>query len=159
MKNDIKVRFEKNEDAECIEVIVRAPERSGDVDRLMHLISGAPPELIVTEDKSGALIKLAPSDIVSVSVSGKTLQIATETERYTVRRPLHDFEKKLDASNFVGISRHEIINLDKVIKFDFTLGGTLRLELAGGMETWASRRNIPLIRKKLLNKEGDRDDS
>ena len=159
MKNDIKVRFEKNEDAECIEVIVRAPERSGDVDKLMHLISGNTPELIVAEDKSGALIKLDPSDIVSVSVSGKTLQILTENERYTVRRPLHDFEKKLDASNFVGISRHEIINLDKVTKFDFTLGGTLRLELAGGMETWASRRNIPLIRKKLLNKEGDRDDS
>ena len=69
-----------------------------------------------------------------------------------MRQSLHDFEKKLDADNYVGISRYEIINLDKVRKFDFTLGGTLRLELAGGMETWASRRNIPLIRKKLLKK-------
>lgn len=152
MKKNTKVRFEKNEDADCIEVIVRAPEKNGDVDELMRLISGNQPEYIVAEDKNGALTKLDPSDIVSVSVTGKILQIVTENERYTVRQSLHDFEEKLDANTFVGISRYEIINLDKVKKFDFTLGGTLRLELSGGMETWASRRNIPLIRQRLLNK-------
>ena len=152
MKKNINVRFEEDKNAERIEVIIRAPERSGDVDELMRLISGDQPEPIVAEDKNGALKKLDPSDVVSVSVSGKILQIVTETGRYTVRQSLHDFEKKLDADNYVGISRYEIINLDKVRKFDFTLGGTLRLELAGGMETWASRRNIPLIRKKLLKK-------
>ena len=47
----------------------------------------------------------------------------------------------------------EIVNLDKVLRYDFTLAGTLRLELTGGIETWASRRCIPVIRKRLQGKE------
>ncbi len=33
-----------------------------------------------------------------------------------------------------------------------TISGTLRLELEGGMETWASRRCIPEIRRRLKGK-------
>ena len=101
----------------------------------------------------GTGIRIDPDEIVSVSVYGKLSQIVTEEERHTVRQTLQSLESKLQNGRFVRISRHEIVNLDKVKKYDFTLGGTLRLELAGGMETWASRRNIPLIRKKLLERE------
>ena len=66
---------------------------------------------------------------------------------------IHSLKSALDAQRFVRISRYELVNLDMVRKFDFTLGGTLRLELAGGMETWASRRCIPAIRARLKGKE------
>ena len=62
----------------------------------------------------------------------------------------------LDKKHFLRISRFEIVNLNKVLRYDFTLAGTLRLELAGGIETWASRRCIPAIRKRLLGKEETR---
>ena len=39
-------------------------------------------------------------------------------------------------------------------KYDFTIGGTLRIEFSNGMETWASRRYIPLIRQRLSGEEG-----
>ena len=67
---------------------------------------------------------------------------------------MSEFEEKLDPGKFVRVSRFEIVNLDKVTNFDFTLGGTLRLELTGGMETWASRRSIPIIKERLLGEEG-----
>ena len=66
---------------------------------------------------------------------------------------MNEIEKKLTDKRFVRISRYEIVNLDKIIKYNFTLGGTLRLEFSSGMETWASRRNIPIIRKKLTERE------
>ena len=56
--------------------------------------------------------------------------------------------------SFLRVSRFEIINLKKVRKYDFTLVGTLRVEFDNGMETWASRRYIPLIKERLSGEEG-----
>ena len=62
-------------------------------------------------------------------------------------------EEKL-SRKFLRISRFELINLSKVKKYDFTIGGTLRIEFENGMETWASRRYIPIIRERLTGEEG-----
>ena len=145
----IKVIFEEDPSSDQIEVRIRAPEKDKEVTDLIERISVLPPDTILAADRDGSLKRINVREIVSVSVAGKQAQIITEDERYTVRQPLQSFEDVLEARRFVRISRYEIINLDKVRKFDFTLAGTLRIELAGGMETWASRRNIPLIRKKL----------
>ena len=61
-------------------------------------------------------------------------------------------ESQLDAWTFLRISRHEIINTDKIRKYDFTVSGMPRLELAGGIETWVARRCIPALRKRLKGK-------
>ncbi|MBR0231504.1 MAG: LytTR family transcriptional regulator DNA-binding domain-containing protein [Clostridia bacterium] len=153
MNREVKIRFEEDPEANCIEICIRALKRDQGIDELIASISAALPEMITATGADGAFIKISTADIVSVSVNGKYLQIVTEKDRYIVRQSLHDFEEKLDAKNFVRISRYEIVNIGKIKKYDFTLGGTLRLELAGGMETWASRRSIPLIRKKLTEKE------
>ena len=152
MKQRITVSFEEDPAAEGIEVRIRAKERGEDVDALIASISGLSQELITVIDPDGAFVSIPPFDIVSVSVDGKVLRIVTEEGRYTIRQTLQSLESRLEPQGFVRISRYELVNLDKVIKFDFTLGGTLRLELAGGMETWASRRNIPAIRKKLMER-------
>lgn len=149
----IRIQFEQDAALDNIEVIIRAAARDDDVAALIGRISAEPPKSITVTEHDGTLIKITPQDIVSVSVCGKLVQIVTEKDRYTVRQPLQSFESRPEFQQFVRISRYEMINLDKVIKFDFTLGGTLRLELAGGMETWASRRNIPLIRKKLMERK------
>ena len=149
----INVVFEEDASLDRIEVLVRAPERDAEAEALLDRISDRAPETLTVAEADGALRNLDVRDIVSVSISGKQAQIVTENGRYTARQPLQSLESRLDEHRFVRISRYEIVNLDKVRKFDFTLGGTLRIELAGGMETWASRRNIPLIRRKLLGKE------
>ena len=111
---------------------------------------------MLASDGEGNLTPVNLRDIVSVSVEDKQIVILTSGNRYTVRQPLQSFEERLKTAvsgRFIRISRYEIVNLDKVRKFDFTLSGTLRLELAGGIETWASRRNIPAIRKKLSERK------
>ena len=149
----IKVIFEQDQTLDAIEVTVRASERDAEVAVLLERIDGRSPEPLVVTDSDGALIKIAPDDVVSVSVSGKYTQLVTEKNRYTMRQPLQALENMPEFDRFVRISRYELVNIDKVVKFDFTLGGTLRLELAGGMETWASRRNISLIRNKLTERK------
>ena len=61
-------------------------------------------------------------------------------------------EEVLDKRRFIRISRFEIINLERVQRYDFTINGTLKIVMENGMQTWASRRYIPAIRRYLKEK-------
>ena len=149
----IRVVFEKVSLPDEIEVIIRASENDAQTEELARRISPKTEGTLTGIDDAGNICVIDIKDVVSVSTLGKRANIITENERYTVRTPLQEIENKLLDLSFVRISRYEIVNLDKVKKFDFTLAGTLRLEFVNGMETWASRRNIPVIRKKLMERE------
>lgn len=148
----IKVRFEQCPELEHIEIVVRASSQDADVDRLLGQLSASTAELLTVTATTGELMRIPVNDIVSATVFNKLTLIVSESGSYTVRQPLQSLEQDLQGNRFIRVSRHELVNLDKVRKFDFTLDGTLRLELAGGMETWASRRNIPQIRKMLTER-------
>ena len=147
-----RVRLELDPTLEGIEVLVRAPEEDGEVSALLELLGAQPPDTITVFDANGLIRTLAAQEIVSASVDGKLVNIVTEDGSWYTRRTLQSLEDALDARRFLRVSRYEIVNLTKVRRYDFTVAGTLRLELAGGMETWASRRCIPEIRRRLKGK-------
>lgn len=149
----IRVHFEPEPALDHIDVVIRAPGMDEDVSALMDQLSGHPPDALMAFDGEGNLCSLSAGDIVMASVEGKLVSIVTEDGKWFTRRTLQSLEDELDSRWFIRVSRYELVNLRKVLRYDFTLAGTLRLELAGGMETWASRRCIPAIRKRLLGKE------
>ena len=149
----IRVHFEPEPALDHIDVVIRAPEMDEDVSALMDQLSGHPPDTLMAFDGAGNLCSLSAGDVVMASVEGKLVSIVTENGKWFTRRTLQSLEDELDSRWFIRVSRYELVNLRKVLRYDFTLAGTLRLELAGGMETWASRRCIPAIRKRLLGKE------
>ena len=151
----INVHFEKDEaiEKDTVEILVRAAELDKETEELMQKINSSRRKSIFVTDGNGRVDVIKLSDIILLSVNGKQVSITTDTDRYTARQPLIGIEEQLDPADFVRISRYEIVNLNKVIRYDFTLSGTLRIELAGGIETWASRRCIPQIRSRLAGKE------
>ena len=93
-------------------------------------------------------------EIILVSVEGKLVSLtASDGSCWFTRQSLQSLEDALDKSRFARISRYELVNLNQVQRYDFTVAGTLRIELADGTETWASRRCIPAIRRRLIGKE------
>ena len=148
----IEVRFEAAPELERIEVLIRAPEADGQVAAIQRQLSGLAPETLTVFDADELQRMIPLEDIISASVNGKLVNIVTGDGSWYTRRTLQSLEDELDSRSFMRVSRYEIVNLDKVLRYDFTLAGTLRLELAGGIETWASRRCIPLIRKRLLGR-------
>lgn len=147
-----KVRLELDPALEGIEVLIRAPEENGEVSALLELLGASPSDTVTVFDGNGLIRALAADQIVSASVDGKLVNIVTEGGSWYTRRTLQSLEDALDKRRFLRVSRYEIVNLTKVRRYDFTVAGTLRLELAGGMETWASRRCIPEIRRRLKGK-------
>ena len=147
----INVTFEKDEALDSINVTVRASENDAEVSALIDRINAGGGDTIAIT--GGNVTDVIPAgEVVLLTVEGKTVNVITENDRFTARQSLHSIEETLDPKRFVRISRYEIINLAKVVRYDFTLSGTLRIELVGGMETWASRRCIPEIRRHLTGK-------
>lgn len=150
----ITTRFEYDPSLDHIEVIVRASEKDDRVTELLENFYCAPANDLLAYDDDGNVRTLIFEDIILVSVFRKDLVIVTENGKFHTRKSLQNLEKELDPDVFIRVSRYEIVNIRKILQYDFSLPGTLRIELVNGMETWASRRCIPLIRKWLMGKEG-----
>lgn len=150
---EIRVRFEQDASLDRIDVLVRAAERDREVEAVMARTAGREPVLLTVTNAEGVQRVIPAADVLLISVNGKRVDVVAEDGRYLARTSLQSMESNLGCEQFLRISRYELVNLAKVVKYDFTLDGTLRLELSGGVETWASRRCIPAIRRRLNGKE------
>ena len=127
----IEVRFERDRDLDHIDVLVRAPERDSAVARLMEDISGKPSDSLTVTDTDGMTRRIVTDDLIAVSVRDKLTLLTAEDGRYTVRQSLQNIERALDPGRFLRISRHELINRDKIEHFEFMSNGTQLLRQDG----------------------------
>lgn len=148
----VHIRFEQDASLDHIDVVIRAPDQDDSVTDLINRISARPPDMLTAYDENGNVRKLDQKKIVLAYVNGKVVDLITDDGIWHIRQTLQNLEDNLDKQRFVRISRYEIVNVEKILKYDFTVAGTLRIELTGGMETWASRRCIPAIRRRLTGK-------
>lgn len=148
----IKVRFEADE-IHDIDIVIRARERDAQVNKLIESLTQRENPKLIALDQNDCTSVIDEKDIIFISADGKDVRIITVNGKYHARQTLRSLEEKLSRT-FLRISRFEIINLKMVSKYDFTIVGTLRIEFENGMETWASRRYIPVIKEKLSQEEG-----
>ena len=83
--------------------------------------------------------------------------MAQTAERiYETKKPLYGIEEILDKKRFIRISQSETVNIKRVKNFDFSVAGTIGLELENGETTWVSRRRIKDVRTLLSGgRDGD----
>ena len=149
----IKIRFERDKTLSDIEIVVRASEESSQVKEIIGSLSQNEYVKLTLLDKKGNSCVIDEKDIVFLTAEGKKVSVTANSGVYFAKQSLQNIEQIM-SRDFLKISRFEIVNLKMVSKYDFTIGGTLRIEFKNGMETWASRRYIPLIRERLLREEG-----
>ncbi|MBQ1453610.1 MAG: LytTR family transcriptional regulator DNA-binding domain-containing protein [Ruminococcus sp.] len=149
----LKLRFEQDKTLDKIEIIVRAAEKDAQVTALLESLSKDEPVKLTVLDSGNRASVIDEKDIVFVAAEGKLVRVVTTEGIFKAKQSLQSIESILSRT-FLRVSRFEIINLKKVRKYDFTLVGTLRVEFDNGMETWASRRYIPLIKERLSGEEG-----
>ena len=149
----LKLRFEQDKTLDEIEIVVRASEKDAQVAALLESLSKDEPVKLTVLDSDNRACVIDEKNIVFVAAEGKLVRVVTAEGIFKAKQSLQSIEAHLSRS-FLRVSRFEVINLKKVRKYDFTLVGTLRVEFDNGMETWASRRYIPLIRERLSGEEG-----
>lgn len=151
----INIEFKEDSRQQAIKVIITAERLDDQVKELMKRVSDPFDNVFSVYDEKGAVAVLPFDKIISISSDRRKLKVVADNGIFELRSSLQDVEKQLRSSSFIKISRYEIINLHKVAKFDFSISGSLRIEMNNGMQTWASRRNIGEIKKRLMRKDED----
>ena len=149
----INVRFERDKTTDDIDVVIRAAEKDDQIVSLIEKLSTRESVKLTVLDRNNCSCVIEEDEIVFVSADGKNVRITATSGIYRAKQSLQSIEELL-SRKFLRVSRFELINLSMVRKYDFTIGGTLRIEFNNGMETWASRRYIPMIRERLSGEEG-----
>ena len=149
----INIRFEQDQTLDTVDIVIRAASREGQVDALMESLAQCHHVRLTVLNQDNCPTVIDEKEIVVICADGKNIRIVTLSDVFHAKQSLQSVEDIL-SGNFLRVSRFEIINLKMVRKYDFTLVGTLRIEFENGMETWASRRYIPVIRERLSGEEG-----
>ena len=151
----INIEFVEIADQQDIKIVITSAQMDNEIKELMNRISDPFDNRFTVFDDKGAAIILTYDKIISISSDKRRLKVIADNGIFELRSSLQDVEQKLKSPSFIKISRYEIINLGKVKKFDFSVSGSLRIEMDNGMETWASRRNIREIKQRLMRKDKD----
>ena len=149
----VNVRFNQDITKQDIDVTIAASEKDEQVTSLKDRIGDPSRGTLTVYDSGTSTVKIPESAIISITTENKRLKVLTDSGVYELRMTLRDAGNQLDPQTFMQISRYEIINLTKVKRFDFSVSGFLKIEMKNGMTTWASRRFISGIRKRLKEKE------
>ena len=132
-------------------VVIRTDRMTPEIDNIVHAIESSmgSDNPMVTAYDGDATVLLSQREIVRVFVENRRLVIKTERGDFVARRTLAEMEATLNRSRFLRISRSEIINLNKVSNFDFSLSGTIHVHFDDGTSTWVARRYVRAIQEKL----------
>ena len=101
-------------------------------------------------DEIGNKRMIRRTEILSAYSEGQRVIVLTGDGRYAVQKKLYELENELGDTNFIRISKSEIINIRKIKSLDMSITGTIKLVLKTGYETYVSRRNVAKIKEKLI---------
>ncbi len=140
----MKIVFRKNPDAKEIRILVEARERTPEVEALLRRLE--PVGQLKAYSERGEIL-LNMDEIIRIYTQQRRVLVDSDRGSFSLRSRLYELEEKLDAAEFVRISNSEIVNKRRILHLDFSLTGTIRLSLKGGVETYVSRRYVPRIRR------------
>jgi two-component system LytT family response regulator len=97
-------------------------------------------------------IVLLPVDqIVSIVADGELLHLRTmANDRYTITHRLKNLEMRLDAEDFVRLSRGALVRVSAIQKVSPMPGGTYLITMSNGQQLSVSRMRARALRDQLL---------
>ncbi|MBE5843306.1 MAG: LytTR family transcriptional regulator [Butyrivibrio sp.] len=152
---DIKLIIEKGWPK--LTVTIKCSERNGDVDGIITAVQEYANNKVpaISVYKKDNLVMLSQKQIVRLYIEKRKVMVQTEDNLYETKKTLREVEEILDADKFVRISQSEIINIRKVVSFDFSFAGTIGVELKNGERTFVARRRVKYVKEAL--EKGDKD--
>ena len=98
--------------------------------------------------REGEIVPLIPDDVICFSVVDGHVMAATGNGKYRLRERLCAIEEVLP-SDFVRINQSCIANLRKILRFEASYGGALRVVFKNGDVDYVSRRQLKNVKRRL----------
>ncbi len=145
------VKIELNEQYKQPEIIIRADKMTAELERVVRFIAETKDQdsFTLIGSLNDGLAILNPSDIFRVYAERGKVFAETENNSYEIKFRLYELEEKLNAKDFIRISKSEIINLKKVeiFKADFT--GAMMIVFKNKQTSYVSRRYLKDLKERL----------
>lgn len=129
-------------------VILLTDKMTKELEELVKKLTDTPLRMLAGF-RNGVLEVLPPEEVIRFFSEKQRIYAQTAQGIYSLRARLYELEEMLDTAYFIRISHSEIINLRKVLRMDLSLAGTILVTLESDIETYASRRYVPKIKKAL----------
>ena len=149
---DVTVSFREDKTLDNIEIMISAPDRSAQVEELLAQFAQKQQYLDLPTD-GGRIFRVRIDSIIRIYSQNRSNYVCVADETIRTSASVNELAEQLDTSGFLRISRFEIINLAKAVKFDFSIVGELKIKLEQEQTVFASRRYIPVIRDYLKGGE------
>ena len=137
MSMQIEIKIDDQYDD--LKILILANKMTDQVNEIFNKLSETHP-IVLTGFKEDCLEILKPEDVIRIYGENQKVIAQTDKNEYFLRLRLYEVEERLGKNGFVRISNSEIINLNKVVKMDMNLSGTICVRLVGNISTFASRR-------------------
>ena len=128
------------------EVVVYLREPNGLAEKIERLIMSENAELIGYGE--GKIIPLAHKDIYAVFVEDGKLYASVQKEKLRLYERLYELEEKL-GEGFVKINQSCIVNVEKIERFEVSVGGSLTVVMKNGYKDYVSRRQLKIVKERI----------
>ena len=151
-----KVRTNISEKYEEIEIIINAPKRTEEVQKIEKKLIGKEAAIIkqIIGYQGNDIFVIKTEDIILVYSEEKNNYCKTKDGIYMVKEKMYYLDDMLDKNKFIRISNSAIVNIDKIKCFNTSIIGRIVVKFYDNTEVNVSRRRTTEIMKFLKERRG-----
>jgi len=141
MKYKIYIDREREE-----EILIYAHEKNHLVERIEELILEQQRDILAFGD--GEVVRLCEDEIFCFVVEEGRVFALTERDKLQLKMRLYQLEEQFP-DRFVKINQSCLVNVDKIARFDASIGGSLMVTLKNGYKDYISRRQMRTVKDRI----------
>ena len=151
-----KVRTNISEKYEEIEIIINAPKRTEEVQKIEEKLIENDSKIIkqIIGYQGNDIFVIKTEDIILFYSEEKNNYCKTKEGIYMVKEKMYYLDDMLDKNKFIRISNSAIVNIDKIKCFNTSIVGKIVVKFYDNTEVNVSRRRTTEIMKFLKERRG-----
>lgn len=142
MKYKIYIDREREE-----EILIYVHEKNYLVERIEELILEQQKRDILAFG-DGEVVKLCEDEIFCFVVEEGRVFALTDGDKLQLKMRLYQLEEQF-SDRFVKINQSCLVNVDKIARFDASIGGSLMVTLKNGYKDYISRRQMRTVKDRI----------
>ncbi len=141
MKYELIIDKEKEES-----IIIRAHEKTELINQIEELLKMSECKVIgYYEDE---IIPVNFNEVFAIYTRDSKVYINVNNKDYLIKERLYQIEEMLDTS-FVKINQGCIVNIKKILKFENSITGSIKVILKNGFSDYISRRELKNVKRRI----------
>jgi len=130
-----------------IEVVIKCPEITEEIQKLEALLSNTSSKLLCTQDHKKRLVDR--QDIFYIESVDKRAFVYTASEVFETNLKLYELEEMLEPFGFFRNAKSQIIHIGKIKSLCPDFGGRIEVEMENGEKSIISRQYAKLFKERI----------